>query len=97
MRSVRTRAYLPALPSKAALARDPAEYNLNRRHFLWCAAPLSAAAAAALPALAATKLPQLGVFKRPCFGYCGAWIEHMKAARFAVNGVPVADTSPTHK
>jgi len=68
---------------------------MNRRHLLSHASAL--AALAALPAFAATKLPELEVFKSPYCGCCGAWIEHMKAAGFAVKVTPVTDTSATRK
>ena len=66
-----------------------------RRRFLWSASAL--AAMAALPALSVTKLPELEVFKSPYCGCCGAWIEHMKGAGFAVKVTPVTDTSATRK
>jgi len=58
-----------------------------------------AAAAAALPLPVGAKeaLPPVQVFKNPSCGCCGAWVDHMKAAGFAVNVTEVDDTSVARK
>lgn len=53
----------------------------------------AAAAALALPVAAKESLPQVQVFKNPSCGCCGAWVDHMKAAGFAVNVTEVDDTA----
>jgi hypothetical protein len=55
------------------------------------------AAAHAVPSLAATAPVQLEVFKSPSCGCCGAWVEHMKAAGFAVKIVEVDDTAEARR
>jgi hypothetical protein len=55
------------------------------------------AAMAALPVLAAPNWPQVEVFKSPYCGCCGAWVEHMRAAGFAVNVTLVNDTTAARK
>lgn len=55
-----------------------------------------AAAAASMFGLrvqAATSLPSVQVFKNPGCGCCGAWVDHMKAAGFAVGVTEVDDTA----
>ena len=52
-----------------------------------------AAAALSLPVVAKEALPQVQVFKNPSCGCCGAWVDHMKAAGFAVNVTEVDDNS----
>jgi hypothetical protein len=52
-----------------------------------------AAAALSLPAMAKESLPQVQVFKNPSCDCCGAWVEHMLAAGFAVTATEVDDTS----
>ncbi|MGM9489198.1 DUF411 domain-containing protein [Ideonella sp. YS5] len=64
---------------------------MNRRNILSMA--LGASALTALPAVAATALPQLQVFKSPYCGCCGAWVDHLKAAGFAVKVNLVEDTT----
>jgi len=53
----------------------------------------AAAAALSLPVVAKEALPQVQVFKNPSCGCCGAWVDHMKAAGFAVNVTEVDDNS----
>lgn len=57
----------------------------------------AAAAALSLPAAAKDAMPPVQVFKDPSCGCCGAWVDHMKAAGFAVNVTEVDDTSVTRK
>ena len=52
-----------------------------------------ASGVAGLPALAREILPAVQVFKSPTCGCCGAWVDHMKAAGFAVTVTEVDDTS----
>lgn len=58
---------------------------------------------AALLALAAQAAPQgpaapeIEVFKSPYCGCCAGWVEHMRAAGFAVKVTPVTDTAATRK
>lgn len=59
---------------------------------------LTAAAASAWSAwsaVASEVLPAVQVYKTPRCGCCGAWVEHLKAAGFAVTVHDVADTAPT--
>ncbi|MCO5118858.1 MAG: DUF411 domain-containing protein [Burkholderiaceae bacterium] len=46
-----------------------------------------------LPALAAPALPTVEVFKSPYCGCCTAWVDHIKAAGFAVKVNMVDDTT----
>jgi len=46
-----------------------------------------------LPITAKESLPAVQVFKNPSCGCCGAWVDHMKAAGFAVSVTEVDDTS----
>ncbi len=48
---------------------------------------------AAAPAFAAAALPVVEVFKSPHCGCCGAWVDHMTAAGFAVKVTEVDDTT----
>jgi hypothetical protein len=64
---------------------------MNRRNVLSMA--LGVAALTAFPAVAATALPPVEVFKSPYCGCCGAWVDHMKAAGFAVKVNLVEDTT----
>jgi hypothetical protein len=57
----------------------------------------AATAALALPAAAKGALPPVQVFKNPSCGCCGAWVDHMKAAGFAVKVTEVDDTSVARK
>ncbi len=51
---------------------------------------------AVLPANAAGAA-RVRVYKNPDCGCCGAWVDHLKAAGFAVEVNEVADTSATRK
>jgi len=51
------------------------------------------AATLSLPITAKESLPAVQVFKNPSCGCCGAWVDHMKAAGFAVSVTEVDDTS----
>jgi len=53
----------------------------------------AAVATLTLPVAAKEALPPVQVFKNPSCGCCGAWVDHMKAAGFAVNVTEVDDTS----
>ena len=57
----------------------------------------AAAAACALPAVAEAAWPAVHVFKNPSCACCGAWVDHMKAAGFAVSVTEVEDTSPARR
>ena len=76
----------------APLTENP---TMNRRHFFMSAAAL--AAISALPVLAVPTAPQVQVYKSPSCGCCGAWVEHMRAAGFAVNVTDVSDTTAARK
>ena len=65
---------------------------MKRRHLLSLLA-LAAAGAARPPAAAREALPPVQVFKNPGCGCCGAWVEHLRRAGFAVTEVEVADTA----
>src|SRR5690606_24523074 len=62
---------------------------------------LSALAALALPlavpSMAAPGMPEVHVFKSPYCGCCGAWVDHLKAAGFAVKVTEVGDTTAARK
>ncbi|MBP8101528.1 MAG: DUF411 domain-containing protein [Burkholderiaceae bacterium] len=68
---------------------------MQRRDFLNSAGLL--AAMTALPALAISVLPEVQVYKSPTCGCCGAWVEHMRKAGFAVKVNEVTDTSAARK
>jgi hypothetical protein len=68
---------------------------MNRRDLFAGAAALLALHA--LDARAAAPLPEVQVYKSPSCGCCGAWVEHMKAAGFAVKVTEVNDTTATRK
>ncbi len=68
---------------------------MNRRSFLSSAVAL--AALATVSAHAVVALPEVQVFKSPSCGCCGAWVEHMKAAGFAVKVTEVNDTTAARK
>lgn len=68
---------------------------MTRRRFLKSATLL--VAAVALTTLAAAQGPEVQVFKSPYCGCCGAWVEHMRAAGFAVKVTEVADTTAARK
>ena len=65
--------------------------RLDRRSFV---ALLSLSA---VPVFAADPLPPVEVFKSPSCGCCGAWVDHLKAAGFAVKVTPVNDTTAARK
>lgn len=69
---------------------------MQRRALLWGVAGL-AAVAVTRPAWAAAPLPTVEVFKSPYCGCCGAWVDHMKAAGFAVKVTEVQDTNASRK
>jgi hypothetical protein len=73
----------------------PRSHPMKRRHCLGGTAALTALAA--LPSLALMPAKTLQVFKSPRCGCCGAWIEHMKSAGFAVKVAEVDDTAATRK
>lgn len=68
---------------------------MTRRRFLKSATLL--VAAVALTTLAAAQGPEVQVFKSPYCGCCGAWVDHMRAAGFAVKVTEVADTTAARK
>jgi hypothetical protein len=65
--------------------------RLDRRSFV------GLLALAAVPAGAAGPLPPVEVFKSPSCGCCGAWVEHLRAAGFAVKVTPVDDTAAARR
>ncbi len=70
---------------------------MKRRNLLLS---LVAGAAAAVPCravFALEPLPQVHVFKNPTCGCCGAWVDHMKAAGFALTVTEIDDTSVARK
>lgn len=68
---------------------------MKRRLIFRAAAAL--AAVAALPSRAVTPPPQVQVFKSKTCGCCGAWVEHLRSAGFAVTVTEVDNTSATRK
>lgn len=83
-------------PSANALAPGMgAAFVQKRRNIL--ALTVSVAALSGYPALAASTLPPVEVFKSPSCECCGAWVEHMKAAGFAVKVSLVNDTTAARK
>lgn len=68
---------------------------MNRRRALQGLA--AGALAAAAPAFAAASLPAVEVFKSPHCGCCGAWVEHLVAAGFAVKVTEVDDTTAARR
>lgn len=68
---------------------------MKRRKFLTLT--VGAASAVITPALARAAFPQIEVFKSPSCECCGAWVEHMKAAGFAVKVTIVNDTTAARK
>jgi hypothetical protein len=71
------------------------EITMKRRHLLEALAAV--AGWTTLPILAAVTLPPVKVFKNPSCGCCGAWVDHMKSAGFAVEVVSVKDTTAARK
>ena len=67
---------------------------MNRRDVVLM---MAGAALAAHRAAAETSLPRLDVFKDPNCGCCGAWVDHMRAAGFAVTVTSVDDTTAARK
>lgn len=68
---------------------------MKRRHFFFGVSALTAMSA--LPVLAGPSAPEVQVFKSPSCGCCGSWIEHMRAAGFAVKVTQVTDTTAARK
>lgn len=68
---------------------------MKRRPFLNGAGAL--AAFAALPTLATLTPMEVQVFKSPYCGCCGAWIDHMRSAGFAIKVTEVDDTTAARK
>lgn len=68
---------------------------MQRRRFTTCLALAPLPAWAATPATAA--LPPVAVFKNPSCGCCGAWVDHLKAAGFAVRVAEVDDTAAVRR
>jgi hypothetical protein len=68
---------------------------MNRRNLLSLMA--AAAATASLPSLAKASLPTVEVFKNPDCGCCGAWVDHLKAAGFAVRVHETPDPGAVRK
>lgn len=65
---------------------------LTRRTFLLSAVAAAALAATSLPAHAAPET--LDVYKTPWCGCCTAWVDHMRAAGFAVRVTELDDLEP---
>jgi hypothetical protein len=57
----------------------------------------TAAATWSVPTSAKEALPPVQVFKNPSRDCCGAWVEHIKTAGFAVDVTTVHDTSGARK
>jgi hypothetical protein len=72
---------------------DKGGREMRRRAVLSSVVAAAASTVAGLPAFARQVLPPVHVFKTPTCGCCGAWIDHMKAAGFAVTVTEVDDTS----
>lgn len=68
---------------------------MKRRAVLSAAA--ASAAALALPSWSQGPLPAVAVYKSPTCGCCGDWVDHLKAAGFAVKVIEVDDTSAARK
>ncbi|MEW6703651.1 MAG: DUF411 domain-containing protein [Pseudomonadota bacterium] len=68
---------------------------MNRRNLL--SALIGTSVLGTLPAWAAPGLPPVEVFKSAYCGCCGAWVEHLKAAGFAVKVTVVDDTTAARK
>jgi hypothetical protein len=66
---------------------------MRRRTLVFALAAAGAAVVPGQAASAAEPLPPVHVFKSPTCGCCRAWVEHMKAAGFAVTVSEVDDTS----
>jgi hypothetical protein len=68
---------------------------MNRRRLISTAVTLTALIA--WPVFAMPPATEIEVFKSPYCGCCGSWIEHMKAAGFAIKVTPVSDTMIARK
>ncbi|MBC2777557.1 DUF411 domain-containing protein [Parasphingopyxis marina] len=76
--------------------------NLSRRTFvasvplvfIACTGESDETQAAALLEADQAQAPELVVYKTPTCGCCNAWVDHMRAAGFAVRTIEVADTGP---
>jgi hypothetical protein len=68
---------------------------MNRRFAMSALAAFSLPLA--VPSMAAPGLPEVHVFKSPYCGCCGAWVDHLKAAGFAVKVTEVGDTTAARK
>jgi hypothetical protein len=65
---------------------------MKRRSFL-----LLVTSASALVGVAQAKSTAVEVFKSPSCGCCGGWVEHLRAAGFAVKVTDVDDTTAARK
>lgn len=70
---------------------------MRRRTLLFSLAATAAATVCGRAAFARVALPPIHVFKSPTCGCCSAWVDHMKAAGFAVTVTEVDDTSIARK
>ena len=68
---------------------------MKRRRVLSTVA--AGAAALSLPGRGQGPLPRVEVYKSPTCGCCGDWVEHLKAAGFAVKVTEVDDPSATRQ
>ena len=68
---------------------------MKRRLFLGSAGALTMFTA--LPSLAVVSATEVQVFKSPYCGCCGAWVEHMRAAGFAVKVAEVQSAAVERK
>jgi hypothetical protein len=66
--------------------------SLSRRRLIGCLGIAGIAIAGRRPALAGG--PLLEVYKSPWCGCCGAWVEHMQQAGFAVEVNELDDVAP---
>src|SRR6476619_2967104 len=66
--------------------------SMKRRSFL-----LLVTSASALVGVAQAKSTAVEVFKSPSCGCCGGWVEHLRAAGFAVKVTDVDDTTAARK
>jgi len=66
---------------------------MKRRNVLFWLAASAAGAVSGQAAIALEASPQVHAFKNPTFGCCGAWVDPMKAAGFAVTVTELDDTS----
>lgn len=65
---------------------------MNRRHLIRVALATGLVAAPFAGALA--DMPRMTVYKSPWCGCCGAWVDHVRAAGFAVDVHDVDDLAP---